>query len=82
MWDRLNRCRLYLEYSELFEQTRIMVCSICIPINMLRVSVTDNTWQAFPFERTLYFSSIFKPGFLIVLLLMSNILLHKYVLMF
>ena len=28
MWDRLNRCRLYLEYREPCEQTRIMVCSI------------------------------------------------------
>ena len=36
IWDRLKRCRLYLEYRELCEQIRIMVCSICIPINMLR----------------------------------------------
>ena len=28
--------RLYLEYRESCEQTRIMVCSICIPINMQR----------------------------------------------
>ena len=29
-------CRLYLEYRELCEQTRTMVCSICIPINLHR----------------------------------------------
>ena len=33
---RLNRCRIYKEYMELREQTRIMVCSSCIPKNMHR----------------------------------------------
>ena len=33
---QVKRCRLYLEYRELCEQSRIMVCSICISINMHR----------------------------------------------
>ena len=36
MLDRLNRYHLYLKIREMFEQTRIMVCSIHIPINMQR----------------------------------------------
>ena len=55
-----NGYRLYLEYRKLCEQTRIMVFSIRIPINMHR-ECTYKTWQAFPFERKLYLIWVLRP---------------------
>ena len=59
MWDRSNS--LSLEYREPCEQTKIMVCSICIPINMHRERSFIKLGK--PFERKLYLIFEWLPAF-------------------